>query len=441
MNDSKGFKIFAYAVAIVFSILIIYPLLYICTNAMKDSSRIYDVPPQIFPSAANSLGVYVDYSEFENLSEEDLLLKMNQDHVIATMSVVADSKLSKESIFEVEFFGTMNDTVVYYSRGHRTAIDLEKDNGIFKGIFISQNTITYKDRIQRAVNSFGYDFDMNGLNEGMHTITDSTVSTLVSSLFESDFSLEGDFKGTSLEKNNLLLLESFIHYIKLPSYIYSNNEIIAKYSFAAFFFNTFVVIGFAILSQVTLCAITAFSISKLLPKKTADFMLLFFLGSTMIPFVSIMVPQLEMFNNLGFYNNYAALLLPHLLPYGFFVYLYKGFFDNIPDSLFEAARIDGAPNLFLFTNICLPLSKPIISVVALQTFLSNWNDFFWGWLVTERQELWTLNVALYNISKVTSVKANFIMGLSVLTIIPVLIFTILFSNQIKENIASAGVKG
>ena len=110
-------------------------------------------------------------------------------------------------------------------------------------------------------------------------------------------------------------------------------------------------------------------------------------------------------------------------------------------EIVEAARIDGASNLYLFFRVCMPLSKPIISVIALQTFLSNWNDFFWAWMVTEKQNLWTLNVALYNISKVTSVRPNFIMGLSVLTIIPVLLLTILFSNQIKESIATAGIKG
>ena len=72
----------------------------------------------------------------------------------------------------------------------------------------------------------------------------------------------------------------------------------------------------------------------------------------------------------------------------------KGFFDRIPGSYFEAARLDGASSFYLYTNICMPLSKPIIALIALQTFLGNWNDFFWAWMVTERQDLWTLNVAL-----------------------------------------------
>lgn len=442
-KNPLGFQIFSYAVAIFFSVLILYPLLYIFANAMKDSARIYDVPPSIFPNPAQSLSVYVDYSDYANLPEEELLAMLKQDHIIATMGLVADSKMAKESIFEISFYAMMGDKNIYHARSHRTLLDLEKDNGVLNGVFVSQTTLTYGERIEKLTASLGYDFQVSGLNEGanLSEINEEQAALLAQQVLDRDFELFGTYVGTAQSTNNLLLLESFIHYIKLPSYIYSRNEIIAKYSFGAFFFNTILVIGFAILSQASLCAVTAFSLSKLLPKRTANLMLLFFLGSTMIPFVSIMVSQLDMFISMGLYDNYAAILLPHLLPYGFFVYLYKGFFDNLPNSLFEAARIDGASDLFLFTSICMPLSKPIVAVIALQTFLSNWNDFFWAWLVTERQELWTLNVALYNISKITSVKPNFIMGLSVLTIVPVLILTVLFSNQIKDNIASAGIKG
>lgn len=74
-----------------------------------------------------------------------------------------------------------------------------------------------------------------------------------------------------------------------------------------------------------------------------------------------MLPQLIMYREMGAYNNYAALLLPFLYPYGFYVYLYKGFFDQIPGSYFEAAELDGAGSFYLYTRICMPLSKPIIS--------------------------------------------------------------------------------
>ena len=89
----------------------------------------------------------------------------------------------------------------------------------------------------------------------------------------------------------------------------------------------------------------------------------------------------------------------------------------------------------------MPLSKPIIALIALQTFLGNWNDFFWAWMVTERQELWTLNVALYNISNNVSTKQNALMGISLVTILPVIVICLLFSKQLKQSIMASGVKG
>ncbi|MEG0616363.1 MAG: carbohydrate ABC transporter permease [Oscillospiraceae bacterium] len=434
------FKLLSYLVMIVFALMIIYPLLYITTNAMKDSARIYDVPPQIFPDAANSLSVVVDYSSLDTLNDDELLPLLWQDHIISAVSSVYE--MPKDSIFEIKFYGTMHGKTIYYARAHRTRIDLEKDNGVFKGIAITQKTLVGANRCEKAVNSLGYTFDRNGIaKKPTPNLQTGELNTKAEQFLCDKYQLSGKISGTNIKQNNLLLAESFIHYIKLPSFVYSRNEVIAKYSFFSFFFNTALVLCWAVLTQVVLCAITAFPLSRLLPKKTANMMLLFFLGSTMIPFVAVMIPQFTMFKQMGFYDNYAALLLPHLLPYGFFVYLYKGFFDNLPGSLFEAARIDGAGNGYIFFKICMPLSKPIISVIALQTFLANWNDFFWAWMVTEKQNLWTLNVALYNISKVTSVKPNFIMGLSVLTIVPVLLLTILFSNQIKASIATAGIKG
>lgn len=441
MSTAKPFRIIAYLVTVFFALLILYPLFYICTNAMKDSGKIYDIPPTLLPESAKSLTIVMDYSDLDGLPAEKLLEAVRQDHVLTDIATIY--QYPKESIFEIKFYGTKNGRTVYYSRAHRTQLDLEKDNGVYRDIAVKQSALTLDDKIREAADQLGYEFDAAGLprTPALEGGENSGIGEPLQEYLHENFALSGRYTGIAVHKNNGLLWESFLHYIKLPGYVYSRNETLARYSFAVFFFNTAVVLCWAVLCQTTLCALTAFPLSRLLPKKTADLMLLFFLGTTMIPFVAVMIPQFTMFKSMGLYDNYPALLLPHLLPYGFFVYLYKGFFDNLPESLFEAARTDGASSLYLFTNICIPLSKPIISVVALQTFLSNWNDFFWAWMVSERQELWTLNVALYNISKVNSVKPNFIMGLSAITIIPVWLFTILFSNQIKESISTAGIKG
>lgn len=439
MKEKKSFLVVVYAITIMFAIVIIFPLLYILSNSMKDSAKVYDLPPKLIPDAAKSLSIEVAYDQYRDLPDDELLTMIQQDQIVALMSTVTE--MPKDSIFEIKFYGTMDGETIYYSRDHRMEIDLVKDNGAFKGVSVTTRTLLNGNRWKKAMETFGYQFDPSGLNKTLPEIEHEELNQRLEAFMTTDYELHGTLTGSASHINNLLLLEGFVHYFRLPSFLYSRNEVIEKYSFLPFFFNTALVLLVAVACQVVICALCAYPISRLLPKRAGNMMLLFFLGTTMIPFVSIMIPQFTMFKNMGLYNNYGALLLPHLLPAGFYVYMYKGFFDNLPGELLEAAKIDGASNLYVFTKIVMPLSKPIISIIALQTFLANWNDFFWAWMVTEKQDLWTLNVALYNISKVSSVKPNFVMGLSILTIIPVLLITILFSNQIKESIASAGIKG
>lgn len=438
-GSDLSLKIVAVAVTVVSLLLILFPFALTISNAMKDNTKIYDIPPKLLPDAANSMSVTVDYSGFSGTQEE--LLGQIQDDMVSTMFGVY-TVLNRESIFEVKFYGTQDGKTIFYSRAHQAQLQLEKDYGIYEGTVLKNQTLLYKDKEQRAAQAIGFQFDPNGLSiHAAPTEFQETAVTLLEQVFEKKFKLHGQIQAASTQKHNLLLLESFAHYMKLPSYMYSRNETVAKYGFMTFVMNTVIVIGFAIIAQVLLCSLCGFVISRLLSPRAGKIMLLFFLGAQMIPFASIMLPQLIMYKNMGAYNNYTALLLPFLYPYGFYVYLFKGFFDKIPGSYFEAARLDGASNAYLYSRICMPLSKSIIALIALQTFLGNWNDFFWAWMVTERQDLWTLNVALYNISNNVSTKQNALMGISLVTILPVILICLAFSKQLKASIMSSGVKG
>lgn len=430
----------AYAVTILFSLLLLYPLVYTVSNAAKDNVKIYDLPPKLVPDTAQSMSVVFDYSGDGAPSEEALLDKMLRDNVLAMFSTLYE--FPRESIFEISFYGVKDNKTVFYSRAHKMRLELERDFGVYKGSVIKPDVLLYEDRYVRANQSLTYEFDMNGLSrEPRLDSLDPRYSGSMAELLKEKYPTGGKFTGSGVENNNLLLVESFKYYLQMPAYVYAENPTIAKYSFLAFVFNSVLVIGWAVIAQVLLCSITAFVISRLLSPRAGRIVLMYFLGAMMVPFASIMLPQLIMYKQLGFYNNYWALLVPFLYPFGFFIFLFKGFFDRIPSDFFEAARIDGAKNLYLYAKICMPLSKPIISLIALQTFIGNWNDFFWAWLVTEDQKLWTLNVALYNLSTNGNTKQNFIMGLSFITIVPVILLTIVASRQLKESIMSSGVKG
>jgi len=439
-DSDKRLRIVAYIVTVVFVALLFYPLLYTASYSAKDNVKIYDVPPNIFPDRAQSLTVVVDYSQLGSMRGDALLDIAMRDNAVVMFTI--GYELPRESIFEIKFYGLKDNQIIFYSRAHKMKLDLIRDFGVYKGGVVKSETLLHSDRYVRANEAVGYTFDDEGLGEPPQLASlNGKYSQTLSALFPEKYEMIGQLTGTGVTTKDSLLLESFLYYLKMPSYVYSQNDTIAHYGILAFMTNTVIVIGWAIVSQIVLCSISAFVISRLLGRRSGQIVLFYFLGAMMIPFASIMLPQLIMFRAMGFYDNYAALLLPFFLPFGFFVYLFKGFFDRIPNDYFEAARIDGAGNLFQYTRICMPLSKPIISLIALQTFLNNWNDFFWAWMVTEKQSLWTLNVALYNMSMNGNMKQNFILGISLVAIIPVFLATLLASKQLKQSILSSGVKG
>ena len=438
-RSERSLKIVAAVVSLLFAAFMLYPMIFAVSSAMKDNAKIYEVPPKLLPNQANSVSLVFDYTDRKFDSEEQMKDTVLRDNILAMFGV--NYKMADESIMEIQIYGMKDGKTIFHSRAHQMKLQMECDYGIYKGTAIKTEVLLHSDRYLRASESIGYEFDPAGGLELPETGLSDRFLEPVSALLAEKYPTSGTLVSVGDKVKNLLNLESFKYYLQMPEYIYPNNERIAQLGFMTFVLNSVIIIGFAMVAQVILCSVCAFVISRQLSPRASKAVLLFFLGGMMIPFASIMLPQLIMYRQMGAYNNYAALLLPFLYPYGFYVYLYKGFFDQIPGSYFEAASLDGAGSLYLYSKICMPLSKPIISLIALQTFIGNWNDFFWAWLVTEDQKLWTLNVALYNISNNVGTKQNALMGLAVVTVTPVILLSILFSKQLKQSIVASGVKG
>ena len=383
-GSERSLKIVAAVVSLLFAALMLYPMIFAVSSAMKDNSKIYDVPPKLLPEAANSVSIVLDYTDMKFDNEEQMKDTMLRDNVLTMFGI--NYKLADESIMEIQVYGMKDGKTVFHSRAHQMKLQMECDYGIYKGTAIKEEVLLHSDRYLRANESLGYEFDPAGGLELPETGLLDRFLEPVSTLLAEKYPTSGTLVSVGDKVKNLLNLESFKYYLQMPEYIYPDNERIAQLGFMTFVLNSVIVIGFAMVAQVILCSVCAFVISRQLSPRASKAVLLFFLGGMMIPFASIMLPQLIMYRQMGAYNNYAALLLPFLYPYGFYVYLYKGFFDQIPGSYFEAAFLDGAGSIYLYSKICMPLSKPIISLIALQTFIGNWNDFFWAWLVTEESE-------------------------------------------------------
>lgn len=171
------------------------------------------------------------------------------------------------------------------------------------------------------------------------------------------------------------------------------------------------------------------------------FLFLAVLATMMLPFEARVIPMFLMFNKFGLINSYWPLILPHIL-YGFGVILSKQYFDNLPESLREAARIDGAGEIRIFIMIFVPLSGPMIATQIILMFMYSWNDFLWPLIVLTSQELQTVPIYLSKFSLEDGTNlAGLSMALSSASILPVIIVFLFFQKYIIQSVALSGIKG
>ena len=130
------------------------------------------------------------------------------------------------------------------------------------------------------------------------------------------------------------------------------------------------------------------------------------------------------------------------MAYPFGIFLFKQFMQNIPNELIDAARIDGAGELRIFSHIILPLAKPAIGALAIFAFVAAWNDYMWQLIMVTKRPMLTLPVG---VSKLVSALANFDLGLAMagatFAFIPMLIVFLLFQDYFVKGITMGSLKG
>jgi multiple sugar transport system permease protein len=206
-----------------------------------------------------------------------------------------------------------------------------------------------------------------------------------------------------------------------------------------FFVNSVVVAGFTVLGTLVFCSLVGYALAKLdFPGKRVVFTLV--LVTLMVPGVVTFVPLFVVVSKLGMVSTYPALILPFLAgPLG--VFLMRQFIQDIPDSLIEAARIDGAGELRIFLRVVMPLCGPALATLAILTFLGSWNNFLWPLVVAQSEDMYTLPVALslYSVGQ-NSTNYGVLLAGSVLIITPVLLLFVALQRYFVQGIAATGIK-
>ncbi len=176
--------------------------------------------------------------------------------------------------------------------------------------------------------------------------------------------------------------------------------------------------------------LAAYALSRY--KLPGQFKVLLFLIATMaFPGVVTMIPNFLLLRDLGLLNTFAALLLPTMAN-GYSIFLLKGFFDSLPQELFEAADIDGASEWQKFWMITMNLSKPILAVIALGAFNGAYANFMYAFILCQDKDMWTLTVWLYQLQQFSS--QGVVFASLMIAAVPTLLIFILCQKVIIQGI-------
>lgn len=204
--------------------------------------------------------------------------------------------------------------------------------------------------------------------------------------------------------------------------------------------NTLIVSGLTIVGTVISCSLIAYGFSRVRwPGR--DWVFLAYLSTIMLPTQVTMIPLYIVFRKLGWVGTYLPLIIPAFFGNALFVFLLRQFFMTIPNELSDAARIDGAGELGIFTRIMLPLLKPALATVALFTFVGTYRDFLGPLIYLTNQEQWTISLGLKMFQNMYGAQWQLMMAASALTMLPTLILFMLTQRTFIEGIALTGIKG
>lgn len=202
--------------------------------------------------------------------------------------------------------------------------------------------------------------------------------------------------------------------------------------------NTVILIVLALLVTLTVNPLAGYALSRFRLRATEK-IIVFCLATMAFPAAVSAIPGFLLLRDLGLLNTFAALVLPGAAN-GMTIFLLKGFFGSLPQELYEAAAIDGAPEWMVFFNISIPLVKPILAVSLLNAFISYYNGWEWAIIVCQDPQLWTLSVWTYQFYQTMSSNPGMVMAAFIINSIPVLIVFLLCQKIILRGIILPALK-
>jgi multiple sugar transport system permease protein len=241
-------------------------------------------------------------------------------------------------------------------------------------------------------------------------------------------------------KNSAELMRDSGAAFSAPYTLENYQAILAGSSVFRWLLNSIIVSTGTTLGVLALCSLAGYGFARLdFPLRRTLFV--FVLLGLAIPEQAVILPQHQLFAELGLHNSYPGLILPGLAG-SFGVFFMTQYFKAIPPELDEAAMLDGASRLKTFWTVLLPLTLPAQATLGVFTFLASWNSYWWPLISATRSDMYTLTVGLaasqMNYAQTSGL--GFLMAQAVFASIPILIVYLIFQKQIVRAMAGTAVR-
>ena len=431
---------FFYMFTIGWALFLLIPITWMCSSAFKNQVSVFKMPPQWIPPTPLQIVLTLDYPKY-TISEE--IVKKDAAKAIW---IGQDKFQARTDIQKIHVLAVSNDTILYSavipfyeakqirkSLLNQTVLDAASIEPHY------QNLMKYV-KINRA--PIPWQPETSVKTDSLLGIVDTVMR---------DIPFAGMVIQITLKNSYSSLFDSFKYSFK---YAFSKGS--DNIFFGRFLFNSFWVVFWVIVIQLSISSLAGYALAYLLPNWLSRILLIFFMATMMIPPLLLFMPLILIlrsfpiasipFTNIvlphiNILDSYWALILPHTA-WGLAIYLFMGFFKRIPKDLLDSARIDGCSEWRIFFSIVLPISKPVFGVMILWTFFAVWPTFLWPYVLSFFQDMskWTFPVALF-FAEVQTPYPNIIMAVSVLATVPTIIFFFIFQKFIQRGLVWSGIKG
>jgi multiple sugar transport system permease protein len=235
-------------------------------------------------------------------------------------------------------------------------------------------------------------------------------------------------------------IDNYLNVLNLTRIGQTVNTGAARSNFPAYFVNSLIIVGGAILITLVLGTLAAYALSRYRFVGREQFALVV-IGVRMIPMMTVIMPLYIIYQTWGLYNTYPGLILVYqLIALPYFIWLLRGHIAAVPAELEDAARVDGASLLMIIRKVVLPLIAPGLVATAILVFIYMWNNFIFG-LLLGGTEIQPVTVGILNYKAYDQIQYGRMAAASVICILPEIMLGMFIQRYIIKGLSSGSIKG